>query len=348
MKKNIISRRNFLQNTALTAGMTAIAPIAIAGDLSLTKENKNKSSHEVWIAGVSMMGLGALRGERYEKVVEKMKDILSTALVYDLDFVCLPEIFPYAFNHHGLSLSEMLEGSNKVLGQFSEFSKQNSCYTVCPVYTSSDGRIYNSAVVFDRTGKKIGQYDKIHETVEEVAKGVTCGALFQPVIQTEFGPIGIQICYDINFEEGWKMLREQGAKIIFWPSAFDGGKQINMKALQNKCVMVSSTWKNVSKACDISGETVAQTGIWEPNLYCTPINMEKVFLPAFDYLQQCEDMKKKYGGKVKITIFHEEEWTIVEAVSRDIFIKDIIKEYNLVPHFEGIREAEIIQNKSRV
>ena len=144
------------------------------------------------------------------------------------------------------------------------------------------------------------------------------------------------------------MLREQGAKIIFWPSAFDGGKQINMKALQNKCILVSSTWKNVSKACDISGETFAQTGIWEPNLYCAPINMEKVFLPAFDYLKECEDMTKKYGGKIKITIFHEEEWTIVEAVSPDISIKDIMNEYNLVPHFQGIREAEIIQSKSRV
>ena len=348
MKKNIISRRNFLQSTALTTGMTAISPFGMASDLSLTNKKKKTSAHEVWIAGVSMMGLGGLAAGTHEQVVEKIKNILTKTKKYKLDFVCLPETFPFVYNHHDLPLSEMVESSKKVLEQFAEFSKQNFCYTICPVYTSSEGRIYNSAVVFDRTGKKIGQYNKIHETVEEVAKGVTCGALFQPVIQTEFGPIGIQICYDINFEDGWKMLREQGARIIFWPSAFDGGKQINLKALQNKCILASSTWKNVSKACDISGETFAQTGIWEPNLYVAPINMEKVFLPAFDYLKECEDIRQKYGGKVKITIFHEEEWTIVEAVSKDIFIKDIMNEYNLVPHFEGIREAEIIQSKSRV
>ena len=347
MKKNVLSRRNFLQNTALTAGITAISPFGMAGDLSPTKKHKNKSSHEVWIAAVSLMGLGVLRSGIDEKVVEKVNDILSKALVYNPDFVCLPEIFPYAFNHHSLSLSQMLEGSNKVVEQFSEFAKQNSCYTVCPVYTSSGGRIYNSAVVFDRTGKKIGQYDKIHATIGEVEKGVTCGALFQPVIQTEFGPIGIQICYDIEFEDGWKMLREQGAKIIFWPSAYDGGKNVNIKAWQNKCIVASSTWKFFSKACDISGETVAQTGIWEPNLYCFPINLEKVLF-NIDRLKETEDIWQKYGKKVKITILHEEEWIIVEAVSPDIFIKDIIKEYNLVPYFEELSEAEIMGGKSRV
>jgi len=154
-------------------------------------------------------------------------------------------------------------------------------YTICPVFTSSEGRIYNSAVVFNRNGKKkVGQYNKIHETVEWVRDGISCGNLFQPAIQTECGPIGIQICYDINWEDSWKMLRDQGVKIIFWCSAFDGGKQLNMKAILNKCIVVSSTNKNVSKVCDMNGETIAQTGIWQPNIYCCPVNLEKVFLPA--------------------------------------------------------------------
>jgi hypothetical protein len=49
MKKNIISRRNFLQSAALATGITAISPFAVAGDLSPTKKNKNKSSHGPFI-----------------------------------------------------------------------------------------------------------------------------------------------------------------------------------------------------------------------------------------------------------------------------------------------------------
>jgi beta-ureidopropionase len=343
MKKNRISRRNFIRKTAITTGMASVAPFAVANS-SFSEQNTKKSLHEVWIAGVSQAGI---REKTPELMVERILEILKEVVTYNPDFVCLPEVFPFENIDQQLTFQEKVKISDKVLLQFSDFSKKHNCYTICPVFTSSDGKIYNSAVVFDRMGKKIGQYNKIHETVGYIKGGVSCGALFQPVIQTEFGPIGIQICYDINWEDGWKMLRDQGVKIIFWCSAFDGGQQISMKALQNKCIVATSTNKNTSKICDLDGKVVATTGIWDPNFYCGPVNMEKVFLPAYMYLKQCRDIEKKYGRKVKITIFHEEEWTIVESVSPDILIKDIIAEFNLQPHPEGLRDVETIQAKSR-
>jgi beta-ureidopropionase len=345
MKTTQISRRKFFKTTAFSTGMAALTPVAIAADGSPFMSNDGKSAHEVWIAGVSQMGL---RAATPELMVDKILGILKEIIPYKPDFVCLPEAFAFENIDAKLTFTECVKFSDKVLAQFSAFSKQNSCYTICPVFTSSGGRIYNSAVAFDRTGKRIGQYNKIHETVEYVRDGVSCGALFQPVIQTEFGPIGIQICYDINWEDGWKMLRDQGAKIIFWPSAFDGGEQLNMKALQNKCVVASSTNKNNSKVCGMDGQDIKTTGIWDQNFYCGPVNLEKIFLPTYDYLDECRDIRKKYGKKVKITIFHEEEWTIVESLSPDVLIKDIIAEFDLKSHADGLKEAEIIQNKSRV
>jgi beta-ureidopropionase len=343
MKRNI-SRRNFLRQTALTTGMASVVSFELIGKSAARPAGESGSTHELWIAGVSQMGMTA---KTPEEMTEKILGLLKDVLIYKPDFVCIPEVFPFANIEEKLSYDQRVKISEKVLEQFAEFSNKNNCYTICPVLTSTGGKIFNSAVVFDRKGQKIGQYDKIHETVEWVSGGVTCGAVFQPVIQTEFGPIGIQICYDINWEDSWKMLRDQGVKIIFWPSAFDGGMQLNMKALQNKCVVASSTRKNVSKLCDMTGETITQTGIWLPNLYCGPVNLEKAFIPLYDYLDQAEDIRKKYGRKVKITMFHPEEWTIIECVSRDLFIKDIMAEFNLISHPEGLKEAEIIQNKSR-
>jgi beta-ureidopropionase len=345
MKKDLISRRNFIQKTTLTAGMVSVIPDGITEDLSLSEQTGEGTFREAWIAGISQMGL---RAKTPEMMVERIMEILKEVMLYKPDFVCLPETFPFVNTETKLTLPERVEVSEKVLLQFSGYAKQNSCYTICPVFTSSEGRIYNSAVVFDRTGKRIGQYNKIHETVGLIRDGITCGAMFQPVIQTEFGPIGIQICYDINWEDSWKMLRGQGVKIIFWCSAYDGGEHINMKALENKCIVASSTNKNISKVVDIDGKTIAKTGIWEPNFYCGKLNMEKVFIPAYDYLKECRDIRRKYGRKVKITCFHEEEWTIIESVSQDLVIKDIIKEFNLKPHVDGISEAEVIQSRSRV
>lgn len=344
MKKDPVSRRNFIHKTALTAGLASVVPFGLSEDFSLSGQTGKKSLHEVWIAGIGQMGL---RAKTPELMVERIMRILEEVVIYKPDFICLPEAFPFEYVEARLTFPERVEVSNSVLLQFSEFSKQNNCYTICPVFTSSEGRIYNTAVVFDRKGNRIGQYNKIHETIGYVKEGITCGAMVQPAIQTEFGPVGIQICYDINWEDSWKMLRDQGVKIIFWCSAFDGGQQINMKALQNKCIVASSTNKNTSKVCDIDGITIAKTGIWEPNFYCGKLNMEKVFIPAYDYLKECRDIRRKYGRKIKITCFHEEEWTIIESISQDVLIKDIIMEFNLTSHVDGLREAEIIQNDSR-
>lgn len=345
MGKYKISRRDFMQKTAITAGMAPIASLSsqvISGSLP---DSGNRSPRQVWIAGVSQAGL---RTKTPEEMVDRILGILEDVTIYKPDFVCLPEVFPFEYVEAKTTLREKVDISEKVLEQFSKFSRVNNCYTICPVFTSSGGRVYNSAVVFDRSGKNIGQYNKIHETVGMIKYGVSCGALFQPAIETEFGPVGIQICYDINWDDGWKMLKDQGVRIIFWCSAFDGGRQLNMKALRYKCIVASSTNKNTSKICDISGETITTTGIWDPNFYCGQVNLEKIFLPTYDYLKEVREIELKYGRKVRIQVFHEEEWTIIESISPDIYIEDIAREFGLKSHDEGLREAEIIQGKSRV
>jgi len=345
MKTDRISRRKFLQKTAVTTTMASLAPIGIANNVFARQPINDKSPRAVWIAGLSQMELSA---KTPELMTDKILEILKEVIPCQPDFVCLPEVFPFTNVKRKFTIAEKLQISKKVMEQFAEFSKQNNCYTICPVYTSSDGKIYNSAVVFNREGKKIGRYNKIHETEEEIFKGITPGSLLQPVIQTDFGPIGIQICFDIQWDDGWKMLREQGAKIIFWPSAFAGGKMVNTKAWQHKCVVASSTSGYTSKLCDISGETIAQTGIWNKNLFCAPVNMEKVFLHTWPYVSRFKDIQNKYGRNVRITNFHEEEWSIIESLSPDIFVKDILKEFDLRTHEEHIKSAERVQTKARI
>lgn len=60
----------------------------------------------------------------------------------------------------------------------------------------------------------------------EMGKGITPGPLIMPAFHTDFGIIGIQICHDIQWSEGWTQLREKGVEIVFWPSAFAGGKEL--------------------------------------------------------------------------------------------------------------------------
>jgi beta-ureidopropionase len=343
MKNGSISRRNFIHQTAVAAGAGTVLPLGLAANSCAGVQSERRSPREVWIAGISQMGLTA---ETPDQMAEKVYQILREVVVYKPDFVVLPESFPYVPNK--LSINEKVAISANVLMKLSEFSRQNNCYTLCPAYTSDKGKNYNSIVVLNRRGEKIGIYNKIHATAGEIKnRGISCGALFQPVIKTEFGPVGIQICYDINWDDGWQMLRKQGARIIFWCSAFDGGIMVNTKAWQHKSIVASSTLKNTSRLCDISGETNAKTGIWNPNYYCASVNMEKVFFTTYDYLKQFSEIEQKYGRRVKITTCHEEEWTIIESLAPDVFVSDIMKEYGLRSHEEDLQQAETVQNDSR-
>jgi predicted amidohydrolase len=343
MKPNI-TRRSFIKNTAVTSGFAAIVPAAVSGQVLSSKPATQKAPNEIWIAGVSQMDLHA---ETPGQMVDQIFGILKDTMPYSPDFVCLPELFPFANVEQKLSLAEKVIESEKVLSRFSEYSYENKCYTICPVYIPANGKVFNAAMVFDRNGNTIGKYEKIHLTDYEMEGGLSCGQLFQPVIKTEFGPVGVQICFDIEWDDGWRMLRQQGAKIVFWPSAFAGGKCVNTKAWEHKFVVASATIKNTAKLCDISGEMIAQTGIWNSNLYCSPFNPEKVFLHTWPAVSRFGEIQKKYGRKIRITNFHEEEWSIIESLSEEINLNDILKEFDLKTHEELTLEAEILQKKSR-
>lgn len=343
MKSHSISRRNFLGKTVSAAGLT-LGSVGLA-DASQTTENQpSKLPREVWIATVSQMDLN-------EKISEDMLDlilkILEDAIIYQPDIICLPEVFATSMTEKTYTLAEKVKKSKIAIDKFSAFAKQNNCYLICPVFTTEHEKVYNSAVVIDRNGKQMGEYRKIHPTDYEIEAGITPGPLTPPVFKTDFGVIGVQICFDMLWNDGWESLKKQGAEMVFWASAYAGGETVNTRAWENKYVVVSSTRRNTSKICDIAGEVVARTGRWDKNLICGSVNLEKMFLHAWPYVNQFDEVRKKYGKKVKITNYDEEEWSIIESLSPDIKVKDILTEFDFKTLEQLKTYSEAVQNKAR-
>lgn len=77
---------------------------------------------------------------------------------------------------------------------------------------------FNSAVLIDREGNVAGVYDKQHLWALE--RFYFRGGNGTPVFQTDFGTIGIMICYDMGYPEVARMLALQGAQIVLGPSAW--------------------------------------------------------------------------------------------------------------------------------
>ena len=344
MNSNSISRRNFIGKTTAMTGLSVCGANSLFGNSSVPNGFRDRLPREVWIATVSQMGLSA---DTPEAMVEMICNILKKAIPYQPDIICLPEVFITTNIRQRLTLKEKVDVESRLSEKIAAFSKTNNCYSVCPMYTHENGIIYNSAVLFDRQGKRIGEYRKIHLPEDEMKQGMTPGPLHPPVFKTDFGIVGIQICFDMLWNDAWKALRQQGAEIVFWPSAYAGGKTVNTKAWQNKYVVVSSSQKNTSKICDISGDVVAQTGIWDNNLICAPVNLEKVFLNTWPFVQRFDEIRAKYGRKIKIVNYHEEEWSTIESLSPDVRVNDILKEFDLKTHEQLTHDSEITHNEIR-
>jgi len=342
-----MERRKFIRNSALGigSGLTLTSSTLSVPDRLNERSDFEKLPREVWIASFSSTRMEAANhDEMLDMVLEEMEGIVN----YQPDIICLPEIFPFFHISEQFSIQDVAEGPDgRITSRFAAFAKKHGAYIICPLYTVEQGKYYNSARVIDREGNVLGDYRKIHCTEGEMGKGVSPGPLDPPVFKTDFGTIGVQICFDLEWDDGWKKLREKGAEIVFFCSAYPGGIAVNTRAWQNKYSVVSSTLEGTAKICDISGTEIAKTGRWQRNWVIGPLNLEKVFLHTWPYYQRFKEISAKYGRKVRITNFDEEEWSIIESLSPDLKVADIIKEFDLKTHEEHIKSATEMQKKLR-
>jgi beta-ureidopropionase len=345
-KNSSATRRGFLKNASVALGASVLSGSrrATAGtNRPNPPAKRDRLPREVWVATLSQDRMEARTWqEMSRKMLGRMEEIAS----YEPDIVCLPEVFPFVNLSSGRTpLKEAAEVPiGAVSRPFADFAKKHHCYVVCPIYTKEDGRYYNAAVFIDREGKVLGEYRKIHPTIGEIENGIIPGPLEAPVFKTDFGIVGAQICFDIEWLDGWQALRKAGAELVFWPSAFAGGSMVNTKAWQNKYCVVSSTRKDTSKICDVTGEQIAWTGNYA-NWVCAPLNLEKTFLHSWPYCRRFKEIQAKYGRKVSIRTFMEEEWTIIESRSPEVRVADIMKEFELKTHEEHMQAAEAVQRK---
>ncbi len=342
-----MERRKFIRNSALgLGGGLSLTSSTISSANGMNREGLlPKLPGEIWIATLTLTKIDALNHqEMVKEVLNHMADIVN----YEPDIICLPEIFPFFHTSEDISIEEVAEKPlGKITRKFSEFAKKHKTYIVCPLYTVENGHYYNAAVVIDREGQVLGEYRKMHTTEGEMGKGVSPGPLDLPVFKTDFGTIGVQICFDLEWNDGWEKLKEKGADIVFFCSAYSGGKAVNTRAWQNKYCVVSSTLSGTAKICDITGEEVAKTGRWSKYWAIAPVNLEKAFLHTWPYVQKFKEIHAKYGRKVKITNFDEEEWSIIESLSADVKVADILKEFEMKTHAKHIKSATNMQTLLR-
>ena len=127
-----------------------------------------------------------------------------------------------------------------------ELAKETGMVLVVPMFeVEQEGFYYNTAAVIDADGTYLGKYRKTH--IPHV-KGFwekyyfRPGTMGYPVFDTAVGRIGVYICYDRHFPEGWRALGLAGAKIVFNPSATSRGLSMYLWNLEQPAAAVANEY----------------------------------------------------------------------------------------------------------
>jgi predicted amidohydrolase len=174
------------------------------------------------------------------------------------DIVCLPEgISVIGTGKSYAEVSESVPGpSTERLGAL---ARRLRCYIVGGIYERSGSLIYNTAVLLDRGGRLVGKYRKTHLPREEVEAGLTPGSEY-PVFDTDFGKVGLMICWDLQFPEPARALALQGAELILLP--IWGGSDVlaRARAIENHVYLVTSSYDMKTFIVAPNGDIAAEAG----------------------------------------------------------------------------------------
>src|SRR2546428_5873924 len=172
---------------------------------------------------------------------------------YDrLDLVCLPEMFKF----RALGLSNppnyALTSGSELEFKLAEWAGRNRTFLAAGSFLirRPNGDVYNTSLVFDRNGRRLGAYAKTHlfdAPGHSESKWVSPGSNLA-VFDSDFGRVGIAICYELRFPEVARQLSLAGSRLLVVPNSWPvdgvniGDAQptvlLRATALQNLCYVV--------------------------------------------------------------------------------------------------------------
>ena len=166
-----------------------------------------------------------------ESMIELHEKYVAEAAAAGARVMCFQELFygPYFCQVQDAEYYSYAEAipDGPTTKRFCELAAQHEMVLVVPMYEREQaGLLYNTAAVIDADGTYLGKYRKNH--IPQV-KGFwekfyfRPGNLGYPVFETAVGTVGVYICYDRHFPEGWRALGLAGAEIVFNPSATSRG-----------------------------------------------------------------------------------------------------------------------------
>jgi predicted amidohydrolase len=190
-----------------------------------------------------------------EKNVDLFVETATARVTGKTDVILLPEGITVIGT--GKSYSDVAEPiPGPTTAKLGVLARKHRSYVVAGIFEREGHVVYNTAVLIDRDGKVAGRYRKVYLPYVEVEQGLTPGNDY-PVFRTDFGTIGIMICYDVFFADPARSLASRGAEIILMPIWGGDLTLSKARAIENKIFIASSGYDFPTQIMDPDGEILA-------------------------------------------------------------------------------------------
>ena len=194
---------------------------------------------------------------RPEENFLRVSDLIQKAIVEQPDVIVLPETWNTGFypreNPHALADPEGAQ-TKALLGALAARYKVN--IVAGSVSALRDGKLYNTCYVFDRDGRCITFYDKIH--------------LFSPMGENQIYTAGdhlccftldgircgVIICYDLRFPELSRKLCLDGVDVLFVVSQWPAVRISHLRTLTAARAIENQVFVACCNSCGKAGDTV--------------------------------------------------------------------------------------------
>lgn len=189
-----------------------------------------------------------------------------------------PDVITLTEHFHNMNVQNMtLENKfitydSPILKMISDKAKQHGIYICGSYHILEDGCRYNRAIMFDRKGEMIAEYDKNHLTIMEYEMGIKPGDDIV-CVDTDIGRIGFIICWDMYFPEIMRRYQRKGCDIILCPTRGNAKAQNNASAITAVSYVVSSSFKEMNRIYDKNGDVISETN--EDGYAITTVDINK-------------------------------------------------------------------------
>ncbi|GAA4978588.1 nitrilase-related carbon-nitrogen hydrolase [Kineococcus glutinatus] len=211
-----------------------------------------------------------------ESMIKVHEDHARRAAEQGAQVVCFQELFygPYFCQVQDASFYSYAESvPGPTVERFQAVAAETGMVMVLPVYEEErPGVLYNTAAVVDADGTYLGKYRKT--MIPHVAGFwekfyFRPGNLGYPVFDTAVGKVGVYICYDRHFPEGWRALGLNGAEIVFNPSATSAGLSEYLWNLEQRAAAVANEYY-VGTINRVGVEPLGDDDFYGQSYFCDP------------------------------------------------------------------------------